>query len=378
MPTRRALSTSKTQLTYHLTSSTTPPNSTALTMVTIDHTAYPTLIDAIISQASPQALFKLRLTSRDFRTRIDTLFGTHVKLRVVDKDTVAAVLPHRYRFPGPGPTSWVMFIPPGAIRVLDIGPDALALSKTDLADIFAKCLAVKIVRRFRFNGTKYRTLGVLPKSTRTVVDFIHFSVGSPMPSIYLCARQQIIHLRIGDEETQHRHSVRAEGRVPSVVLVVWPGAKIKLTYYPVTLIALEPLMQSILKLRPRRFTIVGMEQIYPLVEAAFSFIGSTATHDWEASTQGPLRSTRDWLNKTDLRFLTVEEWWAELLPGEKDIIGVWPSRVSSAGSKSPVDVPVPAQSPGPSTPANESIGTSPAAAPVHVMGWLDTLCKFLW
>ncbi|WOO81795.1 uncharacterized protein LOC62_04G005316 [Vanrija pseudolonga] len=45
---------------------------------TIDHTAYPYLIDLIIDNSHVDALLKLRATSKSFRDRLTTLLYTHV------------------------------------------------------------------------------------------------------------------------------------------------------------------------------------------------------------------------------------------------------------------------------------------------------------
>lgn len=146
-------------------------------MLVIDHTAYPAIMDAVIQYASPQALFKLRMTAKSMQRRVDPVLGAHVVLsqRTDDFPPVfesRLYLPKKHRFT-PGPKSWQLHTSSAAVRVLDFGYrhlDGPSLTRT-----FNNFPAATMVRRFAPSQNLYAAELSLPPSAQTVVDYFVLS-----------------------------------------------------------------------------------------------------------------------------------------------------------------------------------------------------------
>ncbi|WOO81801.1 uncharacterized protein LOC62_04G005322 [Vanrija pseudolonga] len=241
-------------------------------MPTLDHTAYPFIMEQVLMYASVQALFKLRLTSKSFRARVDNILATHVFLDggIVDNEVkTAMLLPKAYRF-YPGPSTWALTAPHSSVLVVDAVRKNLG--NQSLADTFNTFAAVNTLRRFwPLEEGEYDAIDAYPKahpsSNKTLVDFIPVTQASPHRFIALpTAPRQIIHLHVGRGAVNTSFHNIDRPALTDIVLILWSPAP------------------------------TGEE---------------------------PENVALD--NGVDLRFLTAEEWWEELEEGEKELIGVWPS-----------------------------------------------------
>lgn len=137
-----------------------------------------------------QALFKLRLTSKAFGDRINTLVGGHVLLGTPEANSTPLYLPKMYRF-DPGPSSWFVQADPSAVRVLDIDFDTLGEPAPSpftgvtmgraLSDVLSPFTGVTTVRRSGRIHTGNAELFYLTPSARTVVDYAPLSAETYIP-----------------------------------------------------------------------------------------------------------------------------------------------------------------------------------------------------
>lgn len=286
-------------------------------MTSIDHTAYPSIIDRIIAHASTQALFKLRLASTTVRTRVDAVLGRHALLGEASR---GLYLPTQYRF-NPGPTSWGLTTPPRLVRVLDVGHEIL--STPDANEMLSPFTAVTTFRRFGHQHAHNAPTPRLPTLPQTVVDFIpllEYNPSDPPPLITLTpGARNIVHVRL-DHQHARSFSVAPHEGLERVHLVLWPSAvtddaETGHMYRGIVVI----LVYVLLGAYPRELVVVGFERIYAL--APMPGPGASSPH---ANLVARLDQIRPSLPKpVDVKFVSVEEWWDELDAGEKDLVGVW-------------------------------------------------------
>lgn len=289
-------------------------------MPTIDHTSYPTIMDKIIAHASMQALFKLRLTSTAFRARVDAEVGKHallssdsmlgVKNGGKDRNVLRPYLLKKHRF-SPGPKSWALSAArPTTPRVVDIH-DAL-LDMPDPRPMLQGFPSISTVRRLWLDAAPQPQMISLPSGKGTVVDFITLPLPPPKEDIPLSSgNRHIIHLRVGDVPSSS--SLRILGRTDIVTVVLWRhSATVGKGLATPTKQLLLDIMRGILSRSPLHFTVVGVEGLetnqQDVLINILKHIGDTVPD-----------------SDTNMKTLTLNEWWAELEEGEKNVIGMWPS-----------------------------------------------------
>lgn len=314
------------------------------TMVSIDHTSYPEIIDHIISHASNQALFNLRGTSKTFRRRVDAEVGTHALLGG-DKPRRTLYVPLQNRFPSP-PRTWVLTTLPAEVRTLDV--DFAVLNQRDtnenpifvprfMDEIFLPFKAVRTVRRFHTSLVGFSIGQLFPPSARTVVDYIQLKQAKPYPAISLImGRQHIVHLRVctltkavtkGFPERVTLGVADSQGlyNVTLVLSVARDAGDTRSS--SVTMRVLLVVMARILNTRPLRFFVVGLEQIFPPQPSMRP--GSIPSAATEYTTIVDYLERKLAYNppgtRVDLRFFTGDEWRSELNPTEKELFAEWPS-----------------------------------------------------
>lgn len=316
-------------------------------MTTIDHTAYPLIVDLVLWYASPQVLLAFRLTSKAFQRRVDAPFA-HVLLkpRAAPKkgslrDTASPVTLSTASSP-PRPLPWFPF----AIGVLDHWTDrGLHRRRLEHAP------SLHTLRRFD-NAILIDTVGV-EKLGLTLVDFIDVTQWEWLASINLPTptgtTRSIMHLKYDFSmenvlftQLQVTNS-NSWAHGPEFVFVLWP------TDDPVedepAAGRLEFLYSAILSSlagwdgEEISITVVGMEDAHENEhreadpDALWDHIPREMAYVWEdddgdydgtycmAAVSDPLLNTAA---RRATRFLTREEWWKEL--GDKrEIEGVWPA-----------------------------------------------------
>ncbi|WOO81803.1 uncharacterized protein LOC62_04G005324 [Vanrija pseudolonga] len=288
-------------------------------MTTIDHTAYPTIMDKIIAHASMQALFKLRLTSTSFRARVDAQVGTHallstdrmlgVKNEGSDRNKLRTYLLKKHRF-SPGPTSWALNTPPSTARVVDIH-DAL-LDMPDPSPVLRGFPSVSTVRRLWLGDPSPQMMDLVSPHS-TVVDFITLPLSQTFEGIYLSTgNRHIIHLRVGDTTiTSH---LKVLGSTDSVTIVLWRhSATVGKELSMSTKLRLLDILLTILSQSPLHFTVAGLQHVVETDDYGHIVDNVKRIHSMNPDSD------------TEMKILTINEWWEELEAGEKEVIGMWPS-----------------------------------------------------
>lgn len=295
-------------------------SSPPLTMTTIDHTAHPFIMDEIIKYASMEALFKLRITSRTFRTRIDTMVGKHAVLGPDYVGGTRLYLPPRYRF-SPGRSTWELTTIPSAVHVLDVDDELLRSPIID--DTLRPFTGVTTLRRFGHQHEAEDATPALPGSTATVVNFLLLvEPKNAVCPLYITLDPQarhVIHVRVDDPLGGLFGVYRRES--DNVVVVLWPSflgdyAETGSTEKGKLYAALFAILHS----GPRRLTVVGLQRLFT------SSLAPPSPDSVCGHVIAAIESFRERLaTPMHLRFLSHEEWWDELPDGEKDVVGVWPA-----------------------------------------------------
>ncbi|WOO81800.1 uncharacterized protein LOC62_04G005321 [Vanrija pseudolonga] len=297
-------------------------------MVTIDHTAYPAIMDDIIAYAPMQALFKLRLTSKAFRARVDALVGRHVLLGPLTVTGTTLLLPKIYRF-NPGPSSWAVPANPSVVRVLDV--DFGTLDDPALSIVLSQFTGVTTVRRFSLPYTENEELFELPPSARTVVDYLPLSINTYVP--VSSGRRHILHVGLCPTVGPNGPATDAavDDNVEDVVVVLSmdmmpPGLAVpEITFQCLCDTLYGPLISF-----TQQVTVVGLELLAPAAQT------DPAPHPSMQRTYRLIKRFLDgWCEffrpgAINLRYLTTEEWWAELDEGETSLVGVWPSECNTS------------------------------------------------
>ncbi|WOO81802.1 uncharacterized protein LOC62_04G005323 [Vanrija pseudolonga] len=282
--------------------------------VLIDHTAYPGVINLIISHAPTTALFKLHLASTAFRTRIDAALAEHAVVAADGK----LHLPHSDRF-SPGPSIWILHAGPAAVRTLDMD------CTPPLADSFRPFTSVTTVRRLsqRHNGH----VAALPPSTPTLVDFIDVLPPLSRLDIHLSpADRHIIHLRVWDLHTDTSLGVKIHP-VPNlghIVVVLSSSTNLRIDREAMSMVS--SVLMDILQHRPPRMSVVGMERVALLVPLPNPTGNAIVDRSWKLL--GPFLYLVS--GNVDLRNLEFESWWDGLGEDERRLVGPWPDEWSDS------------------------------------------------
>ncbi|KAL1412317.1 hypothetical protein Q8F55_000061 [Vanrija albida] len=324
-------------------------------MVTIDHTAYPYLIDLIIEYAPPEALKQLSSTSRAFRARllshaaltlapgaryctfqIKSRHKSHTERKgwattETPDDRLSPYPPLVLAAPGSG---GALPLVPGAVRTLDhVTPHR---PRPALADAFTSVHTLR-----RMNGA-YALIGpTIFYPTPTVVDFVRVDRAAARRAqnreidtvVPLGASSYILHidLRPWAAESKRRADLAVVvnndfASAGNLVFVLWlaDGAEADVP-------ALYAAIGSAVRNWPaegagRSITVVGLERAAdaPTLDELWDEFGTYVAR--RRSNMKPARWGKGAFEeqlREGLRLLTVEEWWAEL-GDRREVEGVWP------------------------------------------------------
>ncbi|WOO81816.1 uncharacterized protein LOC62_04G005334 [Vanrija pseudolonga] len=295
--------------------------------VTLNHTAYPYIIDTIVANCSFDALLALRRTSKTFLARCNAILLDHAKFNTRDgpsfpsghDDELNMLL--SARFPG-------RRVPPAPqyIRTLDLVGHGLIWLTTPVG--FTKLETLR-----RMQGA-WRTDGFSPSTA--VVDFLDFST---MPHfcrhIHIPAGpiRSVIHFRYNLNFLRQKYvfpTVKNNGTVEDVTIVLWPtqaSAQPKGFLVSLILSLVKGWDMTAVK---GAITLVGMDREDGGGMAAanlWDMVEQVSSHPrFSTMTGGHLVSDA---NRPTTRFLTREEWWTEL-GDRKAVEGEWPTTTAWA------------------------------------------------
>ncbi|KAL1412301.1 hypothetical protein Q8F55_000045 [Vanrija albida] len=285
---------------------------------TIDHTAYPYLIDIIIEFASVPAQLKLRQTSRSFRERIDARRCKHVVLLSI-KGTADGWL-HAPSASNPFEADGERLL---RVHGFPLGLSAPAARTLDLVGRPQHAHEPPYVLLSQFSTiTTFRRFGEAvrrpyPELSGHVHTLVDCTQGGEI-ALVRGVRRYILH-SLWDEAAPYaqiwfpppgRDKVSLGG-VEEITLVLWP--------FKSTSVERRRLIDDLLwMLReragcPSRFTVVGLEKVHPSQVKYGSQL--------ETAQRGDVRALADALDGYDSRpYLTLEQWQESLSDEERDIL----------------------------------------------------------
>ncbi|KAL1412300.1 hypothetical protein Q8F55_000044 [Vanrija albida] len=314
---------------------------------TLDHTAYPYIIDEIIAFAPLASLLQLRGTSQSFRARINALLFDHAELRISNRHPRVRALhvPKGRKFAG-ACIPWI----PSLVHTLDV--DVRTTRDRGAKNGPLPFTALRSIRRFglpKGNGTPRLTLPDMPG---TVVDYIDLSEQGPYQSVRFegAGERQIVHLCWNELVRTSKHYAVLPGKAwpAELVFVLWPVAR------PAddvpggsSVVPDQPLFMGIFQSVAGIFfrgawgtvqcTVVGLEHIHP---HNVPLLGDPAPAPPRPDLAAGVAAFRAGFTRTvgvfpghaesarevaaDVRCVTREEWWAEL-GEEKELVGKWPA-----------------------------------------------------
>lgn len=307
--------------------------STTTTTVAIDHTAYPYIMDKIITHSGVNALLALRGTSKAFQARCNRLLFHHVVIDLCDEDKrsptplehgdpiderVATAVTSRSR-PGGGT------LPPlyGKVRILDHVTEHRP--PQPVARRFTQLHALRRTNRaWALPGPSilYPSDSVIAYiDMRT--DDVHRYDSLNVVKIPLKTERAIMHFRYDPADRSQTHfpiSVNNEFvMVHNFTFVLWPTT---------TSDAPPKFVGAAIR------SALAKDRLHPLLSVTIVLpqaLGSADMDAWFASIVRPDDDNYYHLEEAEIRpatrFLTIDEWWAEL--GEtKNVEGVWPTALA--------------------------------------------------
>ncbi|KAL1412299.1 hypothetical protein Q8F55_000043 [Vanrija albida] len=322
---------------------------------TMDHTAFPFVINRIVVFAPLASLLQLRRTSKAFRTRVDNLILSHVVLRNSVQDGLLALhVPHGLPDAGQ-PLPYL----PNLVHTLDVDFGVRPIRGADRGP-HGPFPALRTMRRFGPGITDGRIPSVnVPALPPTVIDYIDISA----PDGYQCeqsnavgarqritryehfnalgARRHIIHVRWNELAMTPKRYLATTPGIEELVFVLWPEAAGGGDVAPDERLFLSlwaSLIKQAISAASVQLTIVGLEHVNPNNVTLGNFEGPLSRPDLSAGQAAFQNGFVHELSRFDtvvpkadsVRFLTREEWWARL--GEdKDVVGVWPAYSGCAG-----------------------------------------------
>lgn len=310
--------------------------------VTIDHRAYPDIIDLIVQYAPPAALLALRGASKEYLHRINRL-AEHAALEktgsALNPDSTAVAY-------GSGLAYSCLSSPgrrvprlPGAAKVLDL------VLPTEYYEHFelARFNDVHTLRRIR-GAWDLDTLESFP-SVRTVVDFIDFLPDYCPPQAVRIppgTSHYVAHVRYDQPEAGDLFAVCNEHvRNLDVDIVLWPRAPAdgdgKPPSPPLRLINLtiNRILEYWTGATTVTITVVGLDAIaaqkrdYSPDDLFEEMLEVARSRHLDWSDHWLFNSQLTDIVRRSIRFKTLEEWW-EGLGARKEVEGVWPSIYAEA------------------------------------------------
>lgn len=266
--------------------------------MSIDHTAYPHLIDTIIAQCDIPTLLSFRGTSRPFLARVNGVLLSHAALRPwpADGSSDAFVLTTIAT-----PARRLPFVP-ASVRTLDLVSD--------------RAVPPDLVRQFTTLRTlrRRRSAYAFPSpAADTVVDFIPCYGSKERVRLNIPpAQKAIIHLKYVHASVP-TFDVRVDASLRELVVVLWPPEADRAKDPVGAAASLAASLARALDRWNRRLelTIVGLEQFDPAARRCMP-------------RQMPFFRENRGIEVLFLgvRMVTLDEWWGEI--GErKDVEGVW-------------------------------------------------------
>lgn len=329
--------------------------------VTIDHTAFPYLIDMIVGYADMGALVALRTTSSAFRRRVDGILLKHVvityKSPSVTVGTQPAMTPPNIAFktpPGSLLTVGARHLPlaPQFVQVADIQycPYRGETMSPAVADFKSVHTIRRSARMVSQRGTNYF------KHATTVVDFFNMSqelyyrqskTGKSIIYLPHKTKRYVLHVKWREDAQSYYFpdvDFKSVRNIKEWVLVFHPHQSCHVNPHaviPFTLLATIAEITKVMVTNKAAAIIVGAESIHPVQlgkndhdlprEASTNIL---RTHINIALTAhivvngGPAPPT------INIKFLTYAEWLSSMDDATKNIEGVWP--VDDSGYTCPV------------------------------------------
>ncbi|WOO81828.1 uncharacterized protein LOC62_04G005346 [Vanrija pseudolonga] len=325
-------------------------------MQTLDHTAYPDILDRIIDLSPPEALASLRLASRYCRDRATAALLSHAVLE--PRWLEAAVPPWHsddasswpYLFSLKG--RWLPYLP-HLVRTLDVRSD-----NHPSEELSGEFTSLDTLRRMRgAYADPYDDFGdprgftyppFFQPSAATVVDFVEAPFGyTPGLDIAVHASERyILHVDlIRTDEESHGLSIRNALQTPNFTLVLWARDREPLEFPRYILFeALFHFTRDLDAETPLCFTVVGLEDMLP--EPNSKYVWGRGENTQESLWDGLMAFLADecghctpraafWDDPVlaeevgrGFRVLSREQWWEEL-GDRRELVGVWPPEASA-------------------------------------------------
>ncbi|WOO81822.1 uncharacterized protein LOC62_04G005340 [Vanrija pseudolonga] len=302
--------------------------------ITIDHQAFPQIIDLIVQYAPPGALLAQRAASKEFLHRINRL-AEHAVLEktssALSPDSTAVAYDDGILYSCLSSPGRRMPPLPSAAKVLDL---VLPTEYYD-HDRLDRFTAIHTLRRIR-GAWDLETLESFP-TVRTVVDFIDFLPRYCPPQALRIppgTSHYVAHVRYDQPEAGDLFAVCNEHvRNLDVDIVLWPTCPVDGNPLPPPLRLITLTINRILEYWTGdtmvTITIVGLDTI-PSQKRGYS-PNDLFKEILEVARGRHLDYSDHWLFNTELtetvrrsiRLKTLDEWWKGL-GDRKDVEGVWP------------------------------------------------------
>ncbi|WOO81811.1 uncharacterized protein LOC62_04G005330 [Vanrija pseudolonga] len=308
--------------------------------MSLDHTAYPALIDTIISHAGVPALAALRATSKAFKSRIDAYLLAHAELYYFPVTRTAPELRHAVpglTLPLNTPIPVLSELPrlpfaPEAVTTLDV---VLPLSvRRAIATAYS---SLHTLRRLQCPLQEDEDDGFRP--SHTLVDFVTLPVGH----LAWCqlppgVKRYIAHLKYDEYQGHGDYGTEISEQVVSVrevVFVLCPTRKVDEPPGPMEWL-FQVLQNTVLDCdmdaEVFSVTLVGAERAFEPPEgedastaahfdAIKDLLREYITRSLEADGPTSVEEFADDVLRA-LRLVTLDDWWAEL-GNRQEIEGVW-------------------------------------------------------
>lgn len=308
-------------------------------MAAIDHTAYPAIIDTILSHCSVAGLLVFRDTSRVFRERLTRVLYDHVVLHVKPnrkaktkegrREVVAKL--------GVGPTCTAqsdVHLPwlPSAVRILDIRTPVWAnvephVTQFTNVQTIRRLRQIPFHRHMHYDGRLYMRVDTSVEYLTLRQEGFHVRDDELYDLIYVAHnRRRVLHVGLQGEDCALCFRIWQAVSAPDFVLVLHGTAA------PRAVSSLVAQTQRVMEADSwsdcGRLTVVGARAALggddeELQKIKARLASRLADCYWDDG--GPPVGVAEELT----RFLTMEEWLAELSDEQRDIEAAWPVSLQS-------------------------------------------------